>query len=282
MSAVTAEKLYVDPSSNAYRAWRSDPSFAPIALTPQAFWVTDPTYTLAQLRTYVAGAAAAGATPLVSVYGIPDRDCGSYSAGGLTDTPYLPWIDDIAATLAGHDAMVVLEPDALALTTSACTDTTRRLDLLRGASERLAAAGARVYLDAGHSGWVPPDQMAALLLRAGVAGTRGFATNVSSFGSTAQETGYAGAILADLALSGVAAHYVVDTSRNGGTTPPPPGVSCNPTQARLGAPPRLFFGGSLDATLWIKPPGESDGACDGAPPAGQWYPAYARLLMSQP
>jgi endoglucanase len=31
----------------------------------------------------------------------------------------------------------------------------------------------------------------------------------------------------------------------------------------------------VDAYLWIKRPGESDGSCHGGPPAGAWWPDYA-------
>ncbi|MYR13850.1 endoglucanase, partial [Streptomyces sp. SID724] len=31
----------------------------------------------------------------------------------------------------------------------------------------------------------------------------------------------------------------------------------------------------LDAYLWIKRPGDSDGTCRGGPPAGDWWPEYA-------
>ena len=34
----------------------------------------------------------------------------------------------------------------------------------------------------------------------------------------------------------------------------------------------------IDAYLWIKDPGASDGACRGGPPAGQFWPAYAAAL----
>lgn len=272
--------LYVDPTTNAYRAWQSDPSYAPIALTPQAFWVTDPTYTLPQLRTYVAGADAAGATPLVTVYGIPDRDCGGYSSGGLTTQAYLPWVGQIADALRGRQAMVVLEPDALAMTTSRCTDPADRLALLRSAVDLLGAAGAWVYLDAAHAGWIAPAQMAALLDQAGVADARGFAVNVSAFDDTPSETAYADAVVAALAARGLTgSRYVIDTSRNGGATAPAAGDFCNPVQARLGTPPRIVADGGLDAYLWVKHPGQSDGSCAGAPAAGQWYPAYARQLL---
>jgi endoglucanase len=45
----------------------------------------------------------------------------------------------------------------------------------------------------------------------------------------------------------------------------------------LGEAPTADTGlGRVDALLWIKRPGESDGACrPGEPRAGQWWPEYA-------
>jgi endoglucanase len=69
-------------------------------------------------------------------------------------------------------------------------------------------------------------------------------------------------------------HFVIDTSRNGKG---PKGTRwCNPPGRGLGAPPTTETGNPLvDAFLWIKTPGESDGECNGAPKAGQWWPRYA-------
>ncbi|NJP77882.1 glycoside hydrolase family 6 protein [Streptomyces telluris] len=51
---------------------------------------------------------------------------------------------------------------------------------------------------------------------------------------------------------------------------------CNPPGRALGAPPSTATGNPrIDAFLWIKRPGESDGACRGAPPAGRWWAEYA-------
>ena len=36
----------------------------------------------------------------------------------------------------------------------------------------------------------------------------------------------------------------------------------------------------IDAYLWIKDPGASDGPCHGGPPAGQDWPKYAAALAS--
>lgn len=93
---------------------------------------------------------------------------------------------------------------------------------------------------------------------------------------------------------------VIDTSRNGqGSWKPPAGkyrdpeVWCNPPGRGLGQRPTLDSGDPyVDAFLWIKVPGESDGEClrgtagpmdpernVKAPPAGQWFPAQARELI---
>ncbi|MBI3888987.1 glycoside hydrolase family 6 protein, partial [Candidatus Saccharibacteria bacterium] len=50
----------------------------------------------------------------------------------------------------------------------------------------------------------------------------------------------------------------------------------------LGANPTLVTGISLvDAYLWIKTPGDSDGACgNDAPAAGQWWQPYADMLYA--
>ncbi|MGN6689849.1 MAG: glycoside hydrolase family 6 protein [Sphingopyxis sp.] len=95
-------------------------------------------------------------------------------------------------------------------------------------------------------------------------------------------------------------HAVIDTSRNGrGSWKPQSGkyrdpeVWCNPPGRGAGRRPSLESGNPyIDAFLWVKVPGESDGEClrgtagpadpergIEAPPAGQWFPAQARELI---
>jgi endoglucanase len=71
-------------------------------------------------------------------------------------------------------------------------------------------------------------------------------------------------------------HFVIDTSRNGvGPWAPPaypdPQDWCNPPGRKIGLAPTLETGTALlDAYLWIKIPGESDGECTrGLGPAGE-------------
>src|SRR5690606_36237900 len=106
----------------------------------------------------------------VVIYGLPGRDCGNHSAGGLADADYLAWIDEIAAAL--HTApdvqkIVVLEPDSLALAPE-CGNLGARATQLSAAVERLDGPGTWIYLDGGHSGWHSPETMAELITRVGV------------------------------------------------------------------------------------------------------------------
>jgi endoglucanase len=97
------------------------------------------------------------------------------------------------------------------------------------------------------------------------------------------------------------AHFVIDSSRNGqGPWTPPVGEYsdaedwCNPPARGLGVTPTTTTGDPLiDAYLWIKVPGESDGQCFRGtagpadpergvidPAAGGWFPAQARELIA--
>lgn len=281
---VAGARLYVDPASAARRqveAWRrSRPAQAAalqrIADQPTAVWMGDWNR---DVRGDVAGVVSAaqrtGSLPVLVAYNIPQRDCGQHSAGGAGSADaYRRWIRAFADGLGGRGAIVILEPDALALTgclSGAAREA--RLGLIRDAVEVLAARGAAVYLDAGHSRWVPAEEMAQRLRAAGVERASGFALNVSNFQPTMDNVAYGERVSA---LTG-GSHYVIDTSRNGA------GSSgsewCNPRGRRLGAAPTTRTGRPrVDAFLWIKRPGESDGACNGGPAAGQWWPDYALEL----
>jgi endoglucanase len=97
-------------------------------------------------------------------------------------------------------------------------------------------------------------------------------------------------------------HYVIDTSRNGqGPWNPPaypdPQDWCNPPDRGVGMTPTLTTGSALvDAYLWVKIPGESDGECTRGlgpagttsdpewgrvdPRAGDWFPEMALQLAA--
>lgn len=253
----------------------------------QAFWVLPELYprasVRADVRAYTRRALAARRTPVLVVYGIPDRDCGQHSEGGLPGAAaYRAWVDRIAAGLRRQRAMVVLEPDAIPSAGGpGCRNAATRLALLRHATRVLARAGVWVYIDAGHSGWTPYAGRARLLQRAGVRWARGISTNVSNFRATSAERRYARLLLGRLRALGVPGkHFVVDTSRNGAR--PRTDEVINPRWARVGARPRLVFRGAFDATLWVKHPGESDGPVNGGPAAGAWCDRLADRLLGRP
>jgi endoglucanase len=288
--------LYVDPAGAAaeqVRSWEAAGRTADAAIIrriadrPVATWFADGnSAAAARAGKIAADANAAGQVPVLTLYHIPERDCAGQSAGGAPDgAAYRSWVEGIAAALRGRQAVVILEPDAVPQAVQACLSgpaaIAERYTLLNHAIAVLRSnPGVVVYLDAGNPSWIRrPDRMAAALRRAGVARAHGFSLNVANFEATADNVRYGTALSA--LLDG--AHFVVDTSRNG-NGPAQIGAGdrhwCNPRGRKLGEAPTTRTGHRLvDAYLWIKRPGESDGACTpDAPPAGVWWPEYALEL----
>jgi len=248
-------------------------SSQPIATWLGDWWGSD--LLKRKLAANTAAAELARTTPVYVIYAIPDRDCGGYSAGGYNDEDYLTFNRTVADSLRGHPAVMLIEPDSIAmLGTERCGSIVdRRLGLLSTVVQYYSQAGIPVYLDGGNSKWVDPQTMADRLTKAGVQYARGFFTNVSNFRLTADEKQYAEKL--SRLLGGK--HYVIDVSRNGAGWK---GTWCNPTGAALGQNPMVSrTGGSMDALLWVKTPGVSDGTCNGGPAAGKWFPTYALDLV---
>ncbi|MFB7411052.1 glycoside hydrolase family 6 protein [Streptomyces sp. NPDC056202] len=280
--------FWVDPESDAARQVRRYEEqgrtedarvLRRIADRPVADWPAgdDP---VPEITRAARGAAAEDRTAVFVAYNIPHRDCGLYSAGGSHDArAYRTWIDSFATALGESSAIVVLEPDAVPHMVDGCTPDQyheERYRLLAEAVERLKRQPrTRVYLDAGNPAWIgDPGRLVESLRRAGVARADGFSLNVSNF-QTNETVRRFGTTLSGL-LGG--AHFTVDTSRNGAGPLPDdrPEAWCNPPGRALGVPPTDRTGDDLvDAYLWIKRPGDSDGPCRGGPAAGTWWPDYA-------
>jgi endoglucanase len=176
---VAGVSFYTNPDSTASiaaaAAATADPesaetaTLARLAEQPSAIWLTPEKYPLATVQAEVAGIAdaalAAGQVPVFVVYGIPDRDCGNFSAGGLSETDYPSWVASIASALTVHTAVVILEPDALALALE-CGNADQRVQQIQQGVASFAGTSATVYLDAGHSDWIAPATIADLLNRA--------------------------------------------------------------------------------------------------------------------
>ncbi|WP_189146483.1 glycoside hydrolase family 6 protein [Streptomyces lacrimifluminis] len=285
--AQVSTRLYRYPDSQVLDwvgAHRDDPRRpvieTEIADRPAAVWFADfsPSTITARVRAVTAGAAGAGRVPVLVPYAVPDRDCGGASQGGAPDLgAYDGWIDAFAAGLGSDEVIVILEPDSVALADclSPAQRTARFASLARaGRVLKAANPDARVYYDAGHSGWNAPAKQAALLRQAGAASAAssdGVFSNVSNFHRTDDEMAHDRQVLD--ALGGPAGlGAVIDTSRNGNGAPAD-GEWCDPAGRKLGRAPTTNTGEArIDAYLWVKLPGESDG-CKGTP--GTFTASYA-------
>ena len=315
---------------------------AELASWPIATWFNGNS-TPAQTRTAAATLAAKAAqrrqVPVITAYNVPGRDCSQYSAGGAATTAdYEAWVNGLAAGLGRNKAVVILEPDGLALSPDQCGGTAQqqadRVTQINYAVDRLEQQpGASVYIDAGHSSWHAVGDMAQRLRDGGIADAQGFFLNVSNYRTDAELTRYgtmiagclwylgnvAGAVGDDCAnqywppadadawyashvpAGATLTHFVIDSSRNGqGPWTPPAGVYsdpqdwCNPPARGIGRPPTADTGTPLvDAYLWVKVPGESDGSCTRGtagpvdpewgvvdPAAGVWWPDQVHQLAA--
>ncbi len=277
--ALAGVTLYVNPDTQAAHAaakatGETKRLLDKIAQTPQAFWVDDwngPDSAREEVRDYTTRAVAAGAKPVVVVYAIPGRDCGWYSQGGIEHSGYAAWVDAIADSMVG-EPWVILEPDALAQV-GTCDGQGDRVGYLQYAAKSLTErAGARVYIEIGNPAWLTPAEAVEKLSLVGFEHAAGFAFNTSNFQPTDASRAWGEEVSA--AVGGKP--YVIDVSRNGNGGDG--GDWCNPAGRALGEKPRVVGEGGLDALLWVKLPGESDGPCNGGPEAGMWWQEGALAL----
>jgi endoglucanase len=280
---LAGKRLYVDPNSTARRQAetlrRSSPQDAAlltqIANQPVARWLGGWVGDIGrEVDNAVSTITGTGALPVFVAYNIPGRDCGQYSAGGANGTDaYRAWIRSFANGLRARQSLVVLEPDALAgMDCLNANGQQQRLALLRDAVQVLKAQRADVYIDAGNARWKSPEIMASRLKQAGIESADGFSLNVSNYIDNAANIAFGERV--SRLLGGK--HFIIDTSRNGlgGNS-----QWCNPRGQALGVSPTTNTGHPLvDAFLWIKQPGESDGTCQGGPKAGSWWTDIALEL----
>ncbi|MFC7310121.1 glycoside hydrolase family 6 protein [Streptomyces monticola] len=285
---VAKSAFWVDPNSPAaqqVKQWQQDGRASDaevlkrIAEQPMAAWPAgdDPG---PMIKAATRGAAKDDRTAVLVAYNIPHRDCGQHSAGGAHSVEfYRQWIGAFADNIEDKKALVVLEPDAIPHLVDGCTPAEyhdERYQLISEAIDRLKKQpNVKVYLDAGHAAWIQDrGRLAQSLWKAGISRADGFALNVSNFQTDAATKAYG----RDLSKILNGKHFVMDTGRNGNGPMPGGGGEawCNPPGRALGDRPTTKTGDPLvDAYLWIKRPGESDGECRGGPSAGKWWPDYA-------
>jgi endoglucanase len=277
--------LYVEPDTAVSRVatdiFTKEPKQAAllhkIAEQPRAIWIgswlPEPEERVGQV---VEQAAALGTIPVLVAYQVPSFSCAELAANPQTvRANYLAWINSFARGIGTRPAVVILEPDALA-GRDCLYKQTKSDSLLRQAVLVLTKnPQTLVYIDAGHPTWVSASEMAERLKRSGIEQAAGFSLNVSNFINTATTRTYG----EEISILTGGAHFVIDTSRNGN------GATanyewCNPRGRALGPVPQIPTApGPLDALLWIKQPGESDGTCNGGPAAGSFWLEYALELV---
>ncbi|KAL4874700.1 1, 4-beta cellobiohydrolase [Aspergillus karnatakaensis] len=244
---------------------------------------------------------------------------------------YKEYIDSIRDIILEYDdvrTILVIEPDSLAnlvtnLNVPKCAGAQAAyLECTDYAVRQLNLPNVAMYLDAGHAGWLgwAANLQPAATLYANVyknagspASLRGLATNVANYnawtigtcpaytqGNTVcDEKRYVNALAPLLRNNGWDAHFITDTGRSGKQ---PTGQNawgdwCNVINTGFGQRPTTNTGDALvDAFVWVKPGGESDGTSDSsatrydahcgyadalqpAPEAGTWFQAYFVQLL---
>ncbi|GAB1315297.1 1,4-beta-D-glucan cellobiohydrolase cel6b [Madurella fahalii] len=222
-----------------------------------------------------------------------------------------PYADKVAAAKDLTFA-IVLEPDSLAnLVTNTGIELCAKAapvyrEGIAHAIANLQHDHVHLYIDAAHGGWLGWDQNLPLAAKefaevVKLAGEgkkiRGFVTNVSNYNpfnaavrenytewsNSWDESHYALSLAPHLEAEGLPAHFIVDQGRVH-----LPGAReewgewCNVEPAGFGPAPTTKTNNTVvDAIVWVKPGGESDGECgmEGATRAGEWFDEYAQMLV---
>jgi len=255
-------------------------------------------------------------------------------ASGQLSRYQTEYIDPIVAAIKAAPNVavaLVIEPDSLPnLVTNANLTTCQASasDYKAGvayALKNLNLPNVAMYIDAGHGGWLGwdanlqpgADMLSSVYKTAGspkqvfgiatnVAGWNAFSASPGEFSTTTDakynkcqdEKRYVNAFSPLLKKGGMPNHAIVDTGRNAVQGLRKEwGDWCNVNGAGFGARPTSTTGDALvDAFVWVKPGGESDGVSDStanrydsfcgkddaykpAPQAGQWNEAYFEMLL---
>jgi endoglucanase len=246
-----------------------------LASTPVAQWLHgDKADVHATLQATLEKSKAAGTVPVLVAYNIPNRDLNNFSGGGSNDAAaYKEWITDISQTIGESPSVVILEPDALPhLRDLDDQQANERVELLANAIDTLHAnPNTAVYLDAGNSGWISPEDTAELLKKVDEKTEHtipGISLNVSNYLPEDQARAYAEKIQD---AYGQELYIMIDNSRNGAPGAIQPGEWCNPEGQKLGTIDSRYDRDAKVEVAFIKTPGQSDGVCGiSQVPAGEF------------
>jgi endoglucanase len=287
--------FFVDPESEPAHAAKQDPTLGVIARQPGtarfgkfSFGSNGVPDIQTAVSRYLARAAVTtpGSVPLLATYRILHGLCGHASDSPADVASYHDFIEGFAQGIGSYRAVLFLEMDSLI--TMPCLSRhgqAVREQELRDAINILTATCPHlvIYLDSGAADALHARDAARFLRASGVAKIQGFFLNATHFDWTKNEIRYGEQISR---MTG-GKHFVVNTGENGLGPKRPRDivhqgmeVLCNPP-AGLGPLPTANTGfRNVDMFAWTSNPGESGGACvPGAPPTGQYWPAYAKMLV---
>jgi hypothetical protein len=214
--------IYQGPIDGVWPAYasaggRNKQLLGKIALRPRAvwdgYWDGNPRGT-AQESVYDSTQGDPKVLAQVAIFRLdPWESCsGSWSAANQAG--YKAWVRSYAAGIGSARVAVILQPD---LPFALCVSS--------GVPEQLVSYAAdvfnslphtAVYVDAGAYAWYQPTMIARMLERSGIWHSRGFALNVTQYGSTDQQLRWGAAVNRVLAADGARnKHFVINTDENG-------------------------------------------------------------------
>ena len=232
-----------------------------------------------------------GTVPLLATYAIVNGTRGNGDSPARV-AAYENFINGFAQGIGSSRAVLFLEMDSIITMPGLnATGQATRLAELKYAVNTLSSQCPRlvVYLDSGAADALHANVAASYLNRAGISKIQGFFLNATHFDWTKKEISYGDQISR---LTG-GKHFVINTGENGQGPLQPHNivtqgleVLCNPVGRGLGPKPTANTGyPNVDMFAWTTNPGESGGQCHGAgelpgaPPTGQYWPAYAAMLV---
>jgi endoglucanase len=287
--------FFVDPESEAAHAAKSVPAIGVIARQPGtarfgkfSFGNNGVPDIQTAVSRYLSRASveAPGTVPLLATYRILHGLCGHASDSPADAASYHNFITGFAQGIGSYRAVLFLEMDSII--TMPCLSRHGKAVREHELSDAINILSANcphlvIYLDAGAADALSARDAARYLRRSGVASIQGFFLNATHFDWTSREIRYGHQI--SRLLGGK--HFVINTGENGIGPRRPRDivhqgmeVLCNP-RAGLGPLPTATTGyAGVDMFAWTSNPGESGGQCvPGAPPTGQYWPAYAKSLV---
>lgn len=257
---------------------------------------------------------------------------GEYSIANGGVAKYKEYIDALVTLFKEYSdvrTILVIEPDSLAnlvtnLNVPKCANAkSAYIECTQYAVSKLNLANIAMYMDAGHAGWLgwpanigPAAELyASIYKNAGAPkALRGLVTNVSNYNAFSlasapayaesnpnyDEQKYINQLQPLIKSRGWDARFIVDQGRSGKqpTGQIQWGDWCNAVGTGFGTRPTTNTGNSVvDAIVWVKPGGESDGtsntsasrydhncgksdALKPAPEAGTWFQKYFEQLYN--